>query len=97
MGIYNKVYLGHVETLNTNNKYNETYVESKVVALKLIGIDANNMPKYRPLRKYQEYYKLISVEPLNGYVSDRLIDKAINKTGKQEVKTLKKGINSNYN
>ena len=90
MGIYNKVYIGHVETINTNANVNEKAVKSKVVALKLLGFDKNRIPKYKPLRKYSEYYKLISVEPINGFPSNSKINKAIKNTGKEEVKRLKK-------
>ncbi len=90
MGIYNKVYIGHVETINTNANVNEKAVKSKVVALKLLGFDKNKIPKYKPLRKYSEYYKLISVEPINGFPSNSKINKAIKSTGKEEVKRLKK-------
>ena len=89
MGIYNKVYLGHVETINTTGIKNDVYIEPKVVALKLVDYDySTKMPKFRPLRNYNEYYKIINVEPLNGYVSDSMIDKAIKNTGKQEVKKI---------
>lgn len=90
MGIYNKVYIGHVETINTNANINEKAVKSKVVALKLLGFDKNRIPKYKPLRKYSEYYKLISVEPISGIASNSRINKALKKTGKEEVKILKK-------
>ena len=65
-------------------------IEIKVVALKLLGFDKNKIPKYKPLRKYSEYYKLISVEPINGFPSNSKINKAIKSTGKEEVKRLKK-------
>ena len=92
MGIHSKVYIGHVETINTNANINEKFTESKVVALKFDGFDKNkNIPKYRPLRKYSEYYKLLSVERLDGIVSDGMINRAIRNTGKEEVKVLKKG------
>ena len=90
IGLYNKIYIGHVETINTNANINEKAVKSKVVALKLLGFDKNKLPKYKPLKKYSEYYKLISVEPINGFVSDRGIKKALKNTGKEEVKVLKK-------
>ena len=91
MAIYNNVYIGHVETINTNANMNENFTESKVVALKLDGFDKiKNIPKYRPLRKYSEYYKLLSVERLNGFVSDNMINRALKNTGKEEVKILKK-------
>lgn len=90
MALYNKVYIGHVETINLEQE--EKYpIETKVVALKLSGFDKNkNVPTYKPLREYSEYYKIISVEPLIGLVNDRKINQAIKKTGKQEVKILKK-------
>ena len=91
MGIYNKVYIGHVETINTNAYENEPVVENKVVALKLIGFDnTNKIPRFKPLRKYGEYYKLLNVEPINGYVSDSIINKKIKELGVPEVKQLKK-------
>jgi len=91
MGLYNKVYIGHVETINLDAYEKTSPVESKVVALQLSGFDKiNKLPTYRPLRKYGEYYKVISVEPLTGLVSDKMINQAIKKTGKQEVKLLKK-------
>lgn len=91
MGIYNKVYIGHVETINQEAYENTSPIESKVVALKLSGFDKiTKLPTYKPLRKYGEYYKVISVEPLSGLVNDKIINQAIKKTGKQEVKQLKK-------
>lgn len=90
MAIYNKVYIGHVETINPNAYEKETFIESKVVALKLIGLDDNKLPKFKPLRNYSEYYKIISVEPISGYISDVGINKKIKSTGKKEVKVLKK-------
>lgn len=91
MAFYNKVYIGHVETINLDAYENTSPIESKVVALKLSGFDKiNKLPTYKPLRQYGEYYKVISVEPLNGLVNDKMINQAIKKTGKQEVKLLKK-------
>lgn len=91
MALYNKVYIGHVETINLEAYENNSPIESKVVALQLSGFDKiNKLPKYRPLRKYGEYYKIISAEPLNGLVNNKMINQAIKKTGKQEVKLLKK-------
>jgi len=91
MALYNKVFIGHVETINLEACEKTSPVESKVVALKLSGFDKmNKLPMYRPLRKYGEYYKVISVEPLNGLVNNKMINQAIKKTGKQEVKQLKK-------
>lgn len=90
IGLYNNVYIGHVETIDTGANMNEKVVKSKVVALKLLGFDKNKIPKYKPLKKYSEYYKLISVEPINGFVSDNGINKALKNTGKEEVKVLKK-------
>ena len=97
MGIYNKVYIVHVETINPDVNESVSPVESKVVALKLVGFDnINKLPKYKPLRKYGEYYKVISIEnkPLTGglgnIVDDKTINLAIKKTGKPEVKQLKK-------
>jgi len=96
MGIYNKVYIGHVETINPDVYETVSPVESKVVALKLVGFDTRKKPKYKPLRKYGEYYKVISIDPkpltgsLGKIVDDKLINKALKKTGKQEVKQLKK-------
>lgn len=90
MGLYNNVYIGHVETINLDVYDKDSVVESKVVALKLSGYDnTNKLPKYKPLRKYGEYYKLINVEPLNGLVNNKMINLAIQKTGKQEVKELR--------
>lgn len=91
MALYNKVYIGHVETINLEAYENNSPIESKVVALQLSGFDKiNKLPKYRPLRKYGEYYKIISAEPLNGLVNNKMINQAIKKTGKQEAKLLKK-------
>ena len=91
MALYNKVYIGHVETINLDAYEKNSPIESKVVALKLSGFDKiNKLPTYKPLRKYGEYYKVISVEPLNGLVNDKMINQAIKKTGKKEVKQLKK-------
>lgn len=90
MGLHNKVYIGHVETINTNAYLKEEFVEHKVVALKLAGFDTNKIPKYRPLRKYKEYYKISYVEKIDGFVSDNKIDKILKSTGKEEVKVLKK-------
>ena len=91
MGIYNKVYLGKVETINTNARENEPFVEHKIVALKLMGFNSVSMkPEYRPLRRYSQYYKVVSVEPLNGYVTDSMINQKIKEKGLPEVKVLKK-------
>lgn len=97
MAIYNRVYIGHVETINLDAYEKNSPVEKKVVALKLSGFDKiNKLPKYKPLRKYGEYYKVISVEPkpltgtLGNIVDDKTINQAIKKTGKPEVKLLKK-------
>ena len=88
MGLHHNVYIGHVETINPNVLENEKFTESKVVALKL-DFD-NNKKVYKPLRKYGEYYKILSVEPMLGLVSDNMINKKIKNTGKPEVKVLKK-------
>ena len=91
MGLHNNVYIGHVETINTEALETENCVESKVVALKLVAFDLNKqVPTYKPLKKYGEYYKIVSVEPLIGLVSDTTINKALKNTGKKEVKVLKK-------
>ena len=97
MGIYNKVYIGHVETINPDVIENVSPVESKVVALKLASIDkVTSIPTYKPLRPYSEYYKLVSVDstplegPLGNIVDDKIINIALKKTGKKEVKQLKK-------
>ena len=91
MGLHHNIYIGHVETFNTNAYEDENFIESKVVALKLIDFDENKkIPKYAPMKKYSEYYKIISVEPLLGLVSDSKINKALKNTGKEEVKVLKK-------
>ena len=91
MGFHNNVYIGHVETINTEALENEKCIESKVVALKLISFDTiKRIPTYKPLKKYKEYYKIVSVEPILGLVSDNAINKALKKTGKEEVKVLKK-------
>ena len=91
MGLHNNVYIGHVETINTTALENEQFVESKVVALKQVAFDAEKrIPTYKPLKKYGEYYKIVSVEPILGLVSDNTINKALKNTGKQEVKVLKK-------
>jgi hypothetical protein len=36
------------------------------------------------------YFKIIDFEPINGFVTDKGIDRALKKTGKEEVKILKK-------
>ena len=97
MGFYNKVYIGHVETINPDVNESVSPVESKVVALRLIGFDnIKKLPKYKPLRQYGEYYKVVSVEPkpltsgLGNIVDDKVINQAIKKTGKKEVNQLKK-------
>lgn len=97
MAFHNKVYIGHVETINLDAYEKTSPVEKKVVALQLAGFDnINKLPKYKPLRKYGEYYKVISVDskPLTGtignIVDDKTINQAIKKTGKPEVKLLKK-------
>ena len=91
MALYNKVYIGHVETINLETYDNANIVESKVVALRLTGFDKiNKLPTYKPLRKYGEYYKINKVEPLNGLVNDKIINQALEKTGKKEVKQLRK-------
>ena len=88
MAIYRKAYIGHVRTLNTNASVNENAEVSKVVALQLLGFDKNRIPKYKPIRRYSEYYKIEAVEPINGIVSDIGIQKALRKTGKQEVRRV---------
>ena len=91
MAFHNNVYIGHVETINTEALENEKCIKSKVVALKLTAFDTSKrIPTYKPLKKYSEYYKIISVEPILGLVSDSAINKALKKTGKEEVKVLKK-------
>lgn len=97
MALQNKVYIGHVETINLEAYEKTSPVESKVVALKFAGFDKiNNIPKYKPLRKYKEYYKVVSVDNkpvtvgIGPFVDDRIVNEAIKKTGKQEVKILKK-------
>lgn len=91
MGLHNNVYIGHVETINTTAYEHEQFIEPKVVALKLVSFDTTRrIPTYRPLKKYGEYYKIVSVEPILGLVSDSTINKALKNTGKQEVKVLKK-------
>lgn len=91
MALYKNVYIGHVETINTTALENEQFIEPKVVALKLVGFDqAKNIPTYKPLKKYGEYYKIISVEPILGIVSNSTINRALKNTGKKEVKVLKK-------
>ena len=39
MAFYNKVYIGHVETINLDVPEKTSPIESKVVALKLSGFD----------------------------------------------------------
>ena len=97
MAFHNKVYIGHVETINLEAYERTSPVESKVVALRLAGFDKiNNIPTYKPLRKYGEYYKVLSVENkpvtagIGPFIDNRIINEAIKKTGKQEVKVLKK-------
>lgn len=86
MGFHNNVYIGHVETINPNATVSEKFIVSKVVALKLVGFNNNKKTStYRPLRKYKEYYKIISVEPILGLVSDAGIDKALRKDRKSVV------------
>ena len=86
MRIYNNIYIGHAETFNPDEK---KLVEDRVVALKLAGYDKNKNPILRPIRKYT-YYKLKNYERINGFITDKGIDRALRKTGKQEVKVLKK-------
>lgn len=91
MALHHKVYIGYVQTVNLDAYENTSIVESKVVALRLVGIDAQNkLPRYKPLRSYQEYYKIERVEPINGIVSDEGINRALQMTGKPEVKRLRK-------
>ena len=97
MAIHNKVYIGHVETINLDASEKTSPIESKVVALQLSGFDKiSKLPKYKPLRKYGEYYKVISIESkpltsgIGSIVYDKTINQAIKKTGKKEVKVLKK-------
>lgn len=85
MGLHNKIYIGHVETVNMDSYGNTIPLESKVIVLK-----GNGKQEFRPLRKYSEYYKLSSIEPLNGILSNSKINKIIKNTGKQEVKVLNK-------
>ena len=91
MGFHNNVYIGHVETINTEALENQQFIEPKVVALKLVSLDINKgIPTFRPLKKYGEYYKIVSVEPIMGLVTDSAINRALKNTGKEEVKVLKK-------
>ena len=91
MAIRKNVFIGHVETINPNVLENQKFTESKVVALQLVNFNNNKkVPTYKPLRKYKEYYKILSVEPMVGYVTDMDIDKKIQEIGKPEVKVLKK-------
>ena len=91
MALHNNVFIGHVETINPNVLENQKFTESKVVALQLVGFENDKKtPSYRPLRKYGEYYKVLSVEPILGLVSDNKINQRIKQTGKPEVKVLKK-------
>lgn len=91
MAIRKNVFIGHVETINPNVLENEKFTESKVVALQLVGFNNDKKePTYKPLKKYKEYYKILSVEPMIGYVTDKDINKKIKETGKPEVKVLKK-------
>ena len=87
MHLYNKIYIGHVETINTSAKIGEVPIKSKVVALKLTK---GSKTKYEPIKRYGEYYKLVSVEPVTGIVTDNRINKLLRNTGKEEVKVLKK-------
>ena len=92
MGIYHRIYIGHVKTINLEAYENTSFIESKVVALRLVGRNNNHLPKYQPLRQYKEYYSIERVEPIMGFVSDTKIDKALKQTGKPEVKQLKKVV-----
>lgn len=93
MALHHKVYIGYVQTVNPDVYEKTSVIESKVVALRLVGMDVQNkLPRYKPLREYQEYYKIESVEPINGIVSDTGINKALQMTGKPEVKRLKKVV-----
>ncbi len=89
MRIHSNVYIGHVETIDTLANVNERAIKSKVVALKLLGFGKNKTPIYKPLRAYSEYYKIRSVEPITGLVSDNKLNRELKKTGKEEVKVLK--------
>lgn len=91
MALHHKVYIGYVQTVNSDAYENDSMIESKVVALRLVGMDGENrLPQYRPLRKYKEYYKIERVEPIIGVISDEGINKVLKMTGKPEVKQLKK-------
>lgn len=96
MRLYNKVYIGYVETVNLDVNVCKSPIESKVIVLKQESTDKNRIVTYKPLRKYNEYYKLVSVDkkPLTGtfgnIIGDNDINQALKKTGKQEVKKLKK-------
>ncbi len=90
MGIYHHIYIGHVKTINLEAYGDTSLIESKVVALRLVGKDHKHLPKYQPLRPYKEYYSIERVEPIVGLVSDTGINKALKQTGKPEVKQLRK-------
>lgn len=91
MGIYKNICIGHVETVDLNSKDKKSLIQNKVVALSYIGTDKiTSLPKYKPLRKYTEHYKIISVDRISGLVNDKMINNAIKRTGKEEVKKLKK-------
>ncbi len=93
MGLHYHVGIAHVETINFDVYENESPVESKVVVLKLEGTDQNHLPKYRPLRKYKEYYKVDKIEPISGIISDYQINQLIQRTGKPEVQQLSRNPN----
>ena len=90
MGLHNKVCIGHVETVNLEGT-EQSMIERKVVALRFVGTNkVTKLPMYQPLRNYMEYYNIKKVEPLKGFVSDAKINRALNNTGKKEVKRLQK-------
>lgn len=93
MGLHKNICIGHVETINLESCDAKTKTESKVVVLKQVGKSKKDkQPLYRPLKSYNEYYKIEKVVSLNGLVSDTRINKALQNTGKTEVNYIKTGV-----
>lgn len=95
LGRYNarKTYLGIVETLNHNARYNESQVIHKVILL------AKEKNKLKPMFSYYEYYNILDSQPavsyldpkeksIFGYISENQLQKAISRTKLKEAERL---------
>ncbi len=103
--LYNakNIYLGYVDTINTNAYVGEDNLKPKVIKLKKTGIDSNGVIQYEPLETPNEYYNIHEVKPLTNYMlpyepnllTKKKINQIVKRTGMPEVsKVLSKKIAS---